>query len=160
TSPYAGSACRYRCSAGNGQPLGRFGWRFDWGGDSRGPCDFDTAQCGCSKCSPHRCRNFYGRSGGPNGYARKSCHRCQHLLHRRGRRVDQRVEHGALPNNFRLAMAAVAGPPGISQLMAWPTEHLTDAAEHWEAAHDLGEGGKAVFGWVLVGGVLVWTLLS
>jgi hypothetical protein len=27
-------------------------------------------------------------------------------------------------------------------------------------AHDLSEGGKAVFGWVAVGGVLVWTLLS
>jgi hypothetical protein len=29
-----------------------------------------------------------------------------------------------------------------------------------EVAHDLSEGGKAVFGWVVVGGVLVWTLLS
>ena len=26
--------------------------------------------------------------------------------------------------------------------------------------HELSEGGKAVFGWVMVGGVLVWTLLS
>ncbi|MGA8330269.1 MAG: hypothetical protein WB777_13350 [Mycobacterium sp.] len=29
-----------------------------------------------------------------------------------------------------------------------------------EIRHDLSEGGKAVFGWVVVGGVLVWTLLS
>jgi hypothetical protein len=29
-----------------------------------------------------------------------------------------------------------------------------------EIGHDLKEGGKAVFGWVVVGGVLVWTLLS
>src|SRR6202008_3570241 len=30
-------------------------------------------------------------------------------------------------------MAAVAGFPGLSQLLAWPTEHLTEAADHWEA---------------------------
>jgi hypothetical protein len=30
-------------------------------------------------------------------------------------------------------MAAVAGFPSLSQLLAWPTEHLTDAAEYWEA---------------------------
>jgi hypothetical protein len=29
-----------------------------------------------------------------------------------------------------------------------------------EIGHDLSEGGKAVFGWVVVGGILVWTLLS
>lgn len=29
-----------------------------------------------------------------------------------------------------------------------------------EIGHDLSEGGKAVFGWVMVGGVLVWTILS
>ena len=29
-----------------------------------------------------------------------------------------------------------------------------------ELGHDLSEGGKAVFGWVMVGGVLVWTILS
>lgn len=29
-----------------------------------------------------------------------------------------------------------------------------------DVGHDLSEGGKAVFGWVLVGGVLVWTVLS
>lgn len=30
-------------------------------------------------------------------------------------------------------MPAVAGIAGLSQLMAWPTQHLTEAAEHWEA---------------------------
>jgi hypothetical protein len=30
-------------------------------------------------------------------------------------------------------MSAVAGFPGLSQLLAWPTEHLTEAAEYWEA---------------------------
>lgn len=30
-------------------------------------------------------------------------------------------------------MSAVAGFPGLSQLLAWPTEHLTEAADHWEA---------------------------
>lgn len=29
-------------------------------------------------------------------------------------------------------MAAVAGVPGLSTLLAWPTEHLTEAAAHWE----------------------------
>jgi hypothetical protein len=29
-------------------------------------------------------------------------------------------------------MAAVAGFPSLSQLLTWPTEHLTEAAEHWE----------------------------
>jgi hypothetical protein len=29
-----------------------------------------------------------------------------------------------------------------------------------DVGHDLSEGGKAVFGWVMVGGVLVWTILS
>jgi len=45
-----------------------------------------------------------------------------------------------------------------------PTSHPTPTPG-WhsplpEVAHDLSEGGKAVFGWVVVGGVLVWTLLS
>jgi hypothetical protein len=31
-------------------------------------------------------------------------------------------------------MATVAGVPCLSQLLAWPTEHLTEAADHWEAA--------------------------
>jgi hypothetical protein len=30
-------------------------------------------------------------------------------------------------------MAAVAGFPSLSQLLAWPVEHLTEAADHWEA---------------------------
>ena len=30
-------------------------------------------------------------------------------------------------------MAAVAAIPGLSALLAWPTEHLTEAAENWEA---------------------------
>jgi hypothetical protein len=30
-------------------------------------------------------------------------------------------------------MSAIAGFPGLSQLLAWPTEHLTEAADHWEA---------------------------
>jgi hypothetical protein len=29
-------------------------------------------------------------------------------------------------------MAAVAGAPGLSALLAWPTTHLTEAADHWE----------------------------
>jgi hypothetical protein len=30
-------------------------------------------------------------------------------------------------------MSAVSGFPGLSGLLAWPTEHLTEAADHWEA---------------------------
>lgn len=30
-------------------------------------------------------------------------------------------------------MSAVGGFPSLSQLLAWPTEHLTEAADHWEA---------------------------
>jgi hypothetical protein len=30
-------------------------------------------------------------------------------------------------------MSAVAGIPSLSQLLAWPTDHLTQAAAHWEA---------------------------
>ena len=33
----------------------------------------------------------------------------------------------------RVAMAAVPGAPGLSALLAWPTDHLTEAAAHWEA---------------------------
>jgi hypothetical protein len=29
-------------------------------------------------------------------------------------------------------MAAVGGFPGLSQLLAWPTEHLSEAADYWE----------------------------
>jgi hypothetical protein len=31
-------------------------------------------------------------------------------------------------------MPAVAGFPGLSQLLGWPTEHLTEAADYWETA--------------------------
>jgi hypothetical protein len=46
-----------------------------------------------------------------------------------------------------------------------PATHQTPSSsggESWlpEIGHDLSEGGKAVFGWAVVGGVLVWTLLS
>jgi hypothetical protein len=37
-------------------------------------------------------------------------------------------------------MAAVASLPGLSQLLAWPTEHLTDAADHWEAVAERNYG--------------------
>ena len=29
-------------------------------------------------------------------------------------------------------MSAGVGIPNLSQLVAWPTEHLTEAADHWE----------------------------
>jgi hypothetical protein len=29
-------------------------------------------------------------------------------------------------------MAAVTTTPGLSALLAWPTDHLTEAAGHWE----------------------------
>ncbi|MFZ0231308.1 MAG: hypothetical protein WA622_05470 [Mycobacterium sp.] len=37
-------------------------------------------------------------------------------------------------------MSAVATPPSLSQLLDWPTEHLTDAAEHWEAVAERNYG--------------------
>jgi len=37
-------------------------------------------------------------------------------------------------------MAAVATLPDLSQLVAWPTDHLTDAAEHWEAVAERNYG--------------------
>jgi hypothetical protein len=37
-------------------------------------------------------------------------------------------------------MAAVAGAPGLSALLAWPTEHLTDAAAHWETVGERSYG--------------------
>ncbi len=37
-------------------------------------------------------------------------------------------------------MAAVATLPSLSQLLDWPTEHLTDAAEHWEAVAERNDG--------------------
>ena len=30
-------------------------------------------------------------------------------------------------------MSAIAGVPGLSALLAWPTDHLSEAADHWEA---------------------------
>lgn len=38
-------------------------------------------------------------------------------------------------------MAAVAVAPGLSALLAWPTDHLTEAADHWET---LGERSYGV----------------
>lgn len=32
----------------------------------------------------------------------------------------------------RVAMAALEGAPNLSALLAWPTDHLTEAAAHWE----------------------------
>ena len=37
-------------------------------------------------------------------------------------------------------MSAVATPPSLSQLVDWPTEHLTDAAEHREAVAERNYG--------------------
>jgi hypothetical protein len=37
-------------------------------------------------------------------------------------------------------MAAVAGAPGLSALLAWPTEHLTEAADHWETVGERSYG--------------------
>ncbi|MGC2566798.1 MAG: hypothetical protein WA488_14015, partial [Mycobacterium sp.] len=37
-------------------------------------------------------------------------------------------------------MAAVAGAPGLSALLAWPTDHLTEAADHWEAVGERSYG--------------------
>jgi hypothetical protein len=37
-------------------------------------------------------------------------------------------------------MVAVAGAPGLSALLTWPTEHLTEAAGHWEAVGERSFG--------------------
>lgn len=37
-------------------------------------------------------------------------------------------------------MSAVAGVPSLSQLVAWPTEHLTEAADQWEAVGERSYG--------------------
>jgi hypothetical protein len=37
-------------------------------------------------------------------------------------------------------MAAVARAPGLSALLAWPTEHLTEAATHWETVGERSYG--------------------
>src|ERR1700722_17197088 len=51
-------------------------------------------------------------------------------------------------------MAAVAGAPGLSALLSWPTDHLTEAAAHWETvgkrsygvAHGVGSDALTVDG--------------
>jgi hypothetical protein len=37
-------------------------------------------------------------------------------------------------------MAAVAGAPGLSALLSWPTDHLTEAAAHWERVGERSYG--------------------
>ena len=37
-------------------------------------------------------------------------------------------------------MAAVSGAPGLSALLAWPTAHLTEAADHWETVGERSYG--------------------
>ncbi|WIM87459.1 hypothetical protein PT015_21885 [Candidatus Mycobacterium wuenschmannii] len=37
-------------------------------------------------------------------------------------------------------MAAVAGGPGLSALLNWPTDHLTEAASHWESVGEQSFG--------------------
>ena len=37
-------------------------------------------------------------------------------------------------------MASVAGVPGLSALLAWPTDHLTEAAAHWESVGERSYG--------------------
>jgi hypothetical protein len=37
-------------------------------------------------------------------------------------------------------MAAVAGVPNLSALLAWPTDHLTEAAGHWETVGERSYG--------------------
>jgi guanyl-specific ribonuclease Sa len=37
-------------------------------------------------------------------------------------------------------MSAVAGVPGLSALLAWPTEHLNDAADHWDSVAERSYG--------------------
>ncbi len=37
-------------------------------------------------------------------------------------------------------MAAVTATPGLSALLAWPTDHLTEAANHWESVGDRSYG--------------------
>ena len=37
-------------------------------------------------------------------------------------------------------MAAVSGAPGLSALLAWPTDHLTEAAAHWETVGERSYG--------------------
>jgi hypothetical protein len=37
-------------------------------------------------------------------------------------------------------MAAVVGPPSLSALLSWPTDHLTEAAAHWETVGERSYG--------------------
>ncbi|CDO87390.1 hypothetical protein [Mycobacterium triplex] len=37
-------------------------------------------------------------------------------------------------------MSAVGGIPGLSELLAWPTDHLTEAADHWETVGESSYG--------------------
>ena len=37
-------------------------------------------------------------------------------------------------------MAAIARAPGLSALLAWPTDHLTEAATHWETVGERSHG--------------------
>jgi hypothetical protein len=37
-------------------------------------------------------------------------------------------------------MAAVAGIPSLSALLAWPTDHFTEAADHWETVGERSYG--------------------
>jgi hypothetical protein len=37
-------------------------------------------------------------------------------------------------------MEAVSGAPGLSALLAWPTDHLTEAATHWETVGERSYG--------------------
>ncbi|WP_240630156.1 hypothetical protein [Mycobacterium colombiense] len=37
-------------------------------------------------------------------------------------------------------MAAAAGAPSLSALLAWPTDHLTEAASHWDAVSENSYG--------------------
>jgi guanyl-specific ribonuclease Sa len=37
-------------------------------------------------------------------------------------------------------VAAVAGAPGLSALLSWPTDHLTEAAAHWETVGERSYG--------------------
>jgi hypothetical protein len=52
--------------------------------------------------------------------------------------------------------------PDTAPAPAAPPPSSSSGGQSWlsEIGHDLSKGGKAVFGWVVVGGVLVWTLLS
>ena len=37
-------------------------------------------------------------------------------------------------------MSVVAGVPGLSALLAWPTEHLNEAADHWDSVAERSYG--------------------